>query len=76
MCPLRFHHVESRIADAEARVTRSQQALVTRLSKELAEVKATLAAKSARLVEQQQLNRRLCAGVRQLGAHNSVVREV
>ena len=51
-----FRHleqVERRIADAEARVERSQQSLVTRLSKELAKAKATLARKSALLIEQQ-----------------------
>jgi transposase len=61
-----LEHVEARIADAEARVTRSQQSLVSRLSKELARAKATLAIKSARLVEQQQLNHRLTLRIREL----------
>jgi len=58
--------LERRIADAEARVTRSQQSLVSRLSKELARAKATLATKSAQLVEQQQLNHQLRARIREL----------
>jgi transposase len=61
-----LRQVESRIDDAEARVTRSQQSLATKLSKELAKVKATLVMKSARLVEQQQLNHRLRARIREL----------
>nr|QEO74502.1 hypothetical protein [uncultured bacterium] len=61
-----LQHLEGRIADAEARVTRSQQALVARLSQELARAKATLATKSAQLVEQQQLNHQLRARLREL----------
>ena len=61
-----LQQVESRISDAEERVTRSRQSLVTKLSKELAKVKATLAAKSAQLIEQQQLNHRLRARIREL----------
>jgi uncharacterized protein YdcH (DUF465 family) len=47
-----IEQLEKRIADAEARVTRSQQSLISRLSKELAKLKATLVTKSAQLVEQ------------------------
>jgi uncharacterized coiled-coil protein SlyX len=47
-----IEQLEQRIADAEARVTRSQQSLISRLSKELAKLKATLVTKSAQLVEQ------------------------
>ena len=61
-----LQQVESRIADAEARVERCQQSLITRLSTELARVRATLARKSAQLVEQQQLNHRLRARIREL----------
>lgn len=61
-----LEQVEKRIADAEARLTRSQQSLVTRLTKELARAKATLATKSAQLVEQQQLNHQLRARLREL----------
>lgn len=61
-----LQQVESRIADAEARVERCQQSLITRLSKELARVRATLARKTAQLVEQQQLNYRLRARIREL----------
>jgi hypothetical protein len=61
-----LQQVESRIADAGARVTRSQQSLVARLTKELARAKATLARKTAQLIEQQQLNHRLRARVREL----------
>jgi len=61
-----IEQLEKRIADAEARVTRSQQSLISRLSKELARAKATLARKAALLVEQQQLNHRLRARIREL----------
>ena len=61
-----LEQVERRIADAEARVERSQQSLVTCLSKQLARAKATLARKSALLVEQQQLNHQLRARIREL----------
>ena len=61
-----IEQLESRIADAEARVERCQQSLITRLSKELARTKATLARKTAHLVEQQQLNHRLRARIREL----------
>jgi transposase len=61
-----LRQIESRIADAEARVTRSQHALVARLTKELIRVKATLATKSAQLIEQQQLNHQLRARIREL----------
>lgn len=61
-----LEQVERRIADAEARVERCQQSLITRLSKELARAKATLVRKSAQLVEQQQLNHRLRARIREL----------
>ena len=61
-----IEQLERRIADAEARVERCQQSLITRLSKELARAKATLARKTARLVEQQQLNHRLRARIREL----------
>jgi uncharacterized coiled-coil protein SlyX len=46
-----LQQIEGRIADAEARVTRSQQSLVTRLSEELARAKASLAKKTAQFVE-------------------------
>jgi transposase len=61
-----LQQIESRIADAEARVERCQQSLITRLSKELAKVKATLATKSAQLVEQQQFNHQFRARIREL----------
>lgn len=61
-----LQQVESRISDAEAHVERSQQSLVTRLSKELAKLKATLARKTAQLVEQQQLNHQLRCRIREL----------
>lgn len=61
-----LQQIESHISDAEARVTRCQQSLVARLSKELAKVKAALAKKSAQLVEQQQLNHRLLGRIREL----------
>jgi transposase len=61
-----IEQLEKRIADAEARVTRSQQSLVTRLSKELARATATLTRKTAQLVEQQQLNHQLRARIREL----------
>lgn len=61
-----LQQIESRIADAEARVTRCQQSLVARLSKELAKVKAALAKKSVQLREQQQLNHRLLGRLREL----------
>jgi hypothetical protein len=54
-----LEQVERRIADAEARVTRSQHSFVAKLIKELARVKATLAHKTAQPVEQQQLNHQL-----------------
>ena len=61
-----IEQLEQRIADAEARVTRSQQSLISRLSTELARAKATLARKSAQLREQQQLNHQLRARLREL----------
>ena len=61
-----LQQVESRIADAEARVERCQQSLLTRLSKELARAKATLARKTAQLREQQQLNHRLALRIYEL----------
>jgi exonuclease VII large subunit len=61
-----IEQLEKRIADAEVRVTRSQQSLISRLSKELARTKATLAAKTAQLIEQQQLNHQLRARIREL----------
>jgi transposase len=61
-----IEQLEKRIANAEARVTRSQQSLISRLSKELARAKATLARKTAQLVEQQQLNHQLRARIREL----------
>jgi transposase len=61
-----IEQLERRIADAEARVERCQQSLITRLSKELARAMATLARKTAQLVEQQQLNHRLRARIREL----------
>lgn len=61
-----IEQLEQRIADPEARVTRSQQSLISRLSKELARVKATLARNSAQLREQQQLNHQLRARIREL----------
>jgi transposase len=61
-----IEQLEKRIADAEARVTRSQQSLISRLSKEVARAKATLVAKTAQLIEQQQLNHQLRARIREL----------
>ena len=61
-----IEQLESRITDAEARVTRSQQSLISRLSKELARAKATLARKTAQLVEQQQLNHQPRCRIREL----------
>ena len=61
-----LHQVESRISDAEARVERSQQSLIARLSKELARAKTTLATKTAQLCEQQQLNHQLRCRTREL----------
>jgi transposase len=61
-----LQQLEGRIADAEARVTRSQQSRVARLSQELARAKATLATKSAKLVERQQLNHQLRVRIREL----------
>jgi transposase len=61
-----LEQVESRIADAEARVTRSRHSLVARLTKELTKAKAALAGKTAQLVEQQQLNHQLRARIREL----------
>jgi transposase len=61
-----LEQVERRIADAEARVTRSQHSLVAKLTKELARAKATLAHKTAQLLEQQQLNHQLRCRIREL----------
>jgi transposase len=61
-----IEQIEKRIADAEARVTRSQQSLISRLSEELARAKATLARKTAQFVEQQQLNHQLLRRIREL----------
>lgn len=61
-----LQQIERRVSDAEARVERCQQALITRLSKELARAKATLARKTAQLVEQQQLNHQLRCRIREL----------
>jgi transposase len=61
-----IEQLEKRITDAEARVARSQQSLVIRLSTERARMKATLARKSAQLVEQQQLNHQLRRRIREL----------
>lgn len=61
-----LQQIESRISDAEARVARPQQSLVQRLTKELARAKATLATKTAQLIEQQQLNHQLRARIREL----------
>jgi transposase len=61
-----IEQLEKRITDAEARVTRSQQSLISRLSKELARAKAMLAGKTAQLIGQQQLNHQLRARIREL----------
>jgi transposase len=61
-----LEQVERRIADAEARVERSQHSLITRLTKELTGIKATLATKSSQLREQQQLNHQLLGRIREL----------
>lgn len=61
-----LQQIENRVDDAEARVTCLQQALVEKLSQELASTKQTLARKSQQLFEQRQLNRQLQRRIREL----------
>jgi transposase len=61
-----IEQLEKRITDAEARITRSQQTRIDRLSHELARTRATLDRKSKQLVEQQQLNHQLMLRLREL----------
>src|SRR2546421_98065 len=61
-----LQQLEQRVEDAEVRVTRSQQTLVERLSKELSSTKRTLARKSHQLVHERQLNHQLMRRIREL----------
>jgi transposase len=61
-----FQQIEQRVEDAEARITRAQQAQVERLSKELASTKRTLARKSQQLIHERQLNHQLQRRIREL----------
>jgi transposase len=61
-----LQQVEQRVEDAEARITRSQQAQVEQLSKELASIKRTLATKSQALIHERQLNHQLTRRIREL----------
>jgi transposase len=61
-----LQQLEQRVEDAEARITCSQQALVQKLSRELASTKRTLARKSQQLVHECQLNHQLTRRIREL----------
>jgi transposase len=61
-----LQQVEQRVEDAEVRITRSQQAQVEQLSKELALTKCTLITKSQQLVHERQLNYQLTGRIHEL----------
>lgn len=61
-----LQQIERRVEDAEERAARSHDAVVARLTKELASTKRTLLRKSQQLLEERQLNHQLRRRIREL----------
>jgi transposase len=61
-----INQLDSKIADADARLSQTQQVRVAQLTKELARSHATLARKSQQLIRERQLNHQLQRRIREL----------